>query len=79
MLVLFLLGCSELIMNQWAPHITNLLFISKIRNVLDQYEVDAVRVSHFGKFVQITEKPPFSIVFLISRQLDVAKKHKHEA
>lgn len=53
--------------------------IRQILNALDTNEVDIIRVSPFGKLVEIAEKPSFSGRFqhyIISRQLKVAKKHE---
>ncbi|XP_013598173.1 PREDICTED: uncharacterized protein LOC106306195 isoform X3 [Brassica oleracea var. oleracea] len=53
--------------------------ISKILSALDENEVKSVRVSPFGKLVEIVEKPPFSRCFrwfLMSRHLKISKKHE---
>ncbi|KAF8093370.1 hypothetical protein N665_0383s0003 [Sinapis alba] len=53
--------------------------IRKILNALDPEEVDLVRLSPFGKMVEIADKPTFSGRFgryIISRQLKVTKKHE---
>ncbi|KAF8087013.1 hypothetical protein N665_0603s0015 [Sinapis alba] len=53
--------------------------IKQILNALDADEVEMVRLSPFGKLVEIADKPPFSGRFgryIISRQLKIAKKHE---
>ncbi|KAF8118675.1 hypothetical protein N665_0003s0050, partial [Sinapis alba] len=53
--------------------------IRKILNALDPKEVDLVRLSPFGKMVEIADKPTFSGrfgLYIISRQLKVTKKHE---
>ncbi|KAF8111929.1 hypothetical protein N665_0071s0068 [Sinapis alba] len=53
--------------------------IRQILNALDSEEVDLVRLSPFGKMVEIADKPTFSGRFgryIISRQLKVTKKHE---
>ena len=53
--------------------------IRQILDVLDPDEVEHIRVSPFGKLVEIADKPSFSRRFgryIISRQLKVAKKHE---
>ncbi|KAF8107190.1 hypothetical protein N665_0125s0018 [Sinapis alba] len=50
-----------------------------ILNALDQEEVEKIRVSPFGKLIEIADKPTFSGRFgryIISRQLKVSKKHE---
>nr|VDC71514.1 unnamed protein product [Brassica rapa] len=53
--------------------------IRQIIAVLDPDEVEHIRVSPFGKLLEIADKPSFSGRFgryIISRQLKVAKKHE---
>ncbi|KAF3559288.1 hypothetical protein F2Q69_00011793 [Brassica cretica] len=53
--------------------------IRQILSALDPHEVEQIRVSPFGKLVEIAEKPSFSGRFgryIMSRQLRVFKKHE---
>ncbi|KAF2593184.1 hypothetical protein F2Q70_00042412 [Brassica cretica] len=53
--------------------------INHILNSLEDEEIQTLRMSPFGKIVDITEKPGFSGRFtryILSRQLKVEKKHK---